>query len=391
MGEVEASSLREAVLFLRQKGYFVAEIAPVGTGLRKEIRFSNPFQARVGLKDIALFARQMATMLEAGITLGMALSIMEKQTSNQKLKKIVAKIGEDIQGGSSFAEALKGHKIFSRLFVSLVKAGEEAGAVEKVLDRIASFLEKDLALRGKIRTALTYPTIVFVFSLVVTYFLLAVVVPQFASILVSLDAQLPLITRFMMALSQAAREGFPILILLGAGFGIGVKTITRWEWGRLLVDRFKFRVPLFSPLFRKSSLASLSRTLSLLLGGGVSILSALEIARESSANTLIEKALKGIAAHIEGGGSLAQGMDLHPDLFPHMVRSMVAIGEETGAKEAMLEKIADFYEREVEDAIASLSAAVEPLLIIFLGGIVGFIVVAMFMPIVAIINTLSAQ
>lgn len=389
-GQIEAEDLRKAVETLRNRGYFVVEVRQPGQGLQREIRLPS-LGGRIGLKQVAVFARQMATLIQAGVTITHALSILEEQENHPGMRKVLKEARTAIEGGASFTDALSQQKVFSRLFLGLVRAGEAAGQVETVLDRLATFLEKELALRGKIRTALTYPTIVLVFAILISYFLLAFIVPQFARILTDLGSELPLLTRALIAVSNLLRQGLPFvvgLVVLGA---LGVGLMGRTPKGRHALDAFKLRLPVFGPLIKKSAVGSFARTLALLLGGGVGVMEALEIAEGSANNTLVEGAIRRVRQGVERGEGMSPGMRQHPDLFPPMVSSMVAIGEEAGSTDTMLAKVADFYEREVEEAVASLSAAIEPLLIVFLGLIVGFIVVGMFMPLFQVISTLSAQ
>lgn len=387
---IEADNLRKAVEILRDRGYFVVEIKEPGRGLQAEVRLPQ-LGGKIGLKDVALFARRMATLIEAGISLTQALAILEEQTENRQMVRIIKEVRLSIEGGASFTEALSKHKVFSRLFISLVRAGEASGHVETILDRIASFLEKELAIRGKIRTAMTYPTLVFVFAVLISYFLLAFVVPQFGRILTDIGSELPLLTRFLMALSDFLRKGLPFFLVFGVGVTFAYRAAYRTPKGKRFIDGLKLRLPVFGPLIRKGAVGSFTRTLALLLGSGVGVMEALEIAEASSGNTLLEEAIQGTRYTVEQGGSIHQGLRTHGNLFPPMVASMVAIGEETGSTDTMLNKVADFYEREVEEAIASLSSAIEPLLIVFLGVIVATIVLGVFLPLLQIINILSTQ
>ncbi|MER3536447.1 MAG: phytochrome sensor protein [Thermus sp.] len=387
---LEAEDLRTAARLLRERGFFVTEIKEPGRGLGAEVRLPA-LERGPGLKDLAIFSRQLATMLSAGLTLLQSLSILEKQTENKKFREIIRKIRLDVEGGSSFSEALAKHPLFSRLYVNLVRAGETSGGMDQILDRIATFLEKELELRGKIRSAMTYPTIVFVFAVGVAYFLLTGIVPQFAQILTDLGSELPLLTRFLIALSELLRKSTPFLLLLAVALFFAYRQYYKTEQGRRVIDRIKLRLPVFGNLNRKTAIARFSRTLALLLSSGVNILEALEIVKGTAGNKVVEEILEETRLRVQGGDPLNLTLAKHPFVFPPMVSSMVAIGEETGALEALLTKIADFYEREVDQAVASLTAAIEPLMIIFMGAIVGMIVAGMFLPLFKIIGTLSAQ
>ncbi len=325
-------------------------------------------------------------MLSAGLTLLQSLSILERQTENKKFREIIKKVRTDVEGGSALSEALSKHKLFSRLYVNLVRAGETSGGMDVILDRLATFLEKELELRGKIRSAMTYPTIVFVFAVGVAYFLLTGIVPQFAQILTDLGSELPLLTRFLIALSNLLRVAtLPLLLLLVVLYFV-YRSYYRTPQGRRVVDRIKLRMPVFGNLNRKTAIARFARTLALLLQSGVNILESLDITKGTAGNAIVEDLVETAKNKVQQGEPLNLTLAQNPLVFPPMVSSMVAIGEETGALDTLLSKIADFYEREVDEAVASLTAAIEPLMIIFLGVIVGMIVAGMFLPLFKIIG-----
>jgi len=387
---IEAEDLRAAARSLRDKGFFVAEIKEQGRGLQAEVKLPG-LERAPGLKDLAVFSRQLATMLSAGLPIVQSLAILEKQTENKKFREILKEVRTEVEGGTTFSEALSKHKLFSRLYVNLVKAGETSGTLDAILDRLATFLEKDLELRGKIRSALTYPTIVFVFAVGVTYFLLTGVVPQFAGILSGLGSELPLLTRLLIAISDALRAGTPFIVLLAIVGFFAYRSYYRTEQGRRVIDRIKLRMPVFGNLNKKSALARFSRTFGLLITSGVNIVESLEITKGTAGNAVVEDILEESKTTIQAGEPVYATIRAYPQVFPPMVGSMIAIGEETGALDVMLQKIGDFYEREVDEAVSSLTAAIEPLMIVFLGGVVALIVAGMFLPLFQIINTLSNQ
>lgn len=387
---IEAEDIRTAARSLRDKGFFVAEIKEQGRGLQAEIKLPG-LDRGPSLKDLAVFSRQLATMLSAGLPIVQSLAILEKQTENKKFREIIKEIRTEVEGGTSFSDALTKHKLFSRLFVNLVKAGETSGTLDAILDRLATFLEKDLELRGKIRSALTYPTIVFVFAVGVTYFLLTGVVPQFAGILTGLGSELPLLTRLLIAISDALRAGTLFIVLLAVVGFFAYRSYYRTEQGRRVIDRIKLRMPVFGNLNKKSALARFSRTFGLLITSGVNIVESLDITKGTAGNAIIEDILEETKTTIQAGEPVYATIQAYPQVFPPMVGSMIAIGEETGALDVMLQKIGDFYEREVDEAVSSLTAAIEPIMIVFLGGVVGLIVAGMFLPLFQIINTLSNQ
>ncbi len=388
-GTVEAEDVRKAVESLRARSLYVVEVREPGQGLRREVRLSDLLAARPGLKDVAVLARQLATMLGAGVTLLQALAILEEQTNKRSLSAIVQKVRRDVEEGASFADALGKHPIFSRLFVSLVRTGEVSGNMDGVLDRVAGYMEKELAIRSKVRSAMTYPTVVFVFAVLVTYFLLAVVVPQFGAILSDIGGELPLTTRLLLALSEFLRAGFPFFLVGGVAGVFAFRLGLRNPAFRGRVDWLKLRFPVFGPLVHKNILASTLRTLATLMRSGVSILEALSITREVAGNVHFKRALDTARRHVERGEGLAGAFLQHREVFPPMVGSMVAIGEETGETDSLLVKVAEYYEREVEDTVAALASLIEPLLIVFLGVVVGFIVLALFLPIVQVIQTIG--
>jgi type IV pilus assembly protein PilC len=387
---IEAEDLRAAARSLRDRGFFVAEIKEQGRGLQAEVKLPG-LERAPGLKDLAVFSRQLATMLSAGLPIVQSLAILEKQTENKKFREILKEVRTEVEGGTTFSEALSKHKLFSRLYVNLVKAGETSGTLDAILDRLATFLEKDLELRGKIRSALTYPTIVFVFAVGVTYFLLTGVVPQFAGILSGLGSELPLLTRLLIAISDALRAGTPFIVLLAIVGFFAYRSYYRTEQGRRVIDRIKLRMPVFGNLNKKSALARFSRTFGLLITSGVNIVESLEITKGTAGNAVVEDILEESKTTIQAGEPVYATIRAYPQVFPPMVGSMIAIGEETGALDVMLQKIGDFYEREVDEAVSSLTAAIEPLMIVFLGGVVALIVAGMFLPLFQIINTLSNQ
>jgi type IV pilus assembly protein PilC len=386
----EADDVRSLARNLREKGLFVAEIKEPGRGLQADIKIPG-LDPQPSLKDLAVFSRQLATMLNAGLPIVQALAILERQTEKKKFQEIIKTVRTEVEGGASFSEALGKHKLFNRLYINLVKAGETSGTLDAILDRLANFLEKDLELRGKIRSALTYPAIVFVFAILVTYFLLTTIVPQFAGILTSLGSELPLLTRFLISVSDFLRHGTLVILVVAVAAYFGYRAYYRTERGKRVIDGFKLRMPVFGNLIKKSSLARFSRTFGLLITSGVNIVESLDITKGTAGNSIVEDILDQTKVAIQSGEPVNTTLQAYPQIFPPMVGSMIAIGEETGALDTMLQKIADFYEREVDEAVSSLTAAIEPLMIIFLGLVVGLIVAGMFLPLFKIIGTLSQQ
>ena len=389
---MEAGSERDVAASLRQKGYFISEIKAPKSGLNADIKLPKwlDIGSRPGLRDVTLFSRQFATVINAGLPVVQSLSILQKQADKQGMKDALKKVREDVETGLPLSNALaKFPAIFNRLYVYLVRAGEASGNLDGILERVASYQEKQAELRGKIKSALTYPVVVLVIALGVTYFLLTGIVPQFATILDQLGGDLPVITQVLVAISDFLLNQwwllFGIIGLLIAGFIFYYRT----NHGRHVIDRLSLRLPVFGPLVQKSAIASFSNTFGLLLRSGVNIIESIDITKGTAGNIIVEDVLEETKEAVQRGEQISNTLTRYPNVFPPLVSSMIAIGEETGAVDSMLEKIAQFYEREVDEAVSSLTAALEPMLIVFLGVIVGFIVAGMFLPMFSIIGTLS--
>lgn len=375
---------------LREKNFLIVSITEPKTGLSQDIKIPGLGDGLPGLKPVAIFSRQMATMIDAGLPLVQSLAILARQVDHKGLQKILKDVRIDVEGGLPFSDAISKYpKVFNRLYLNLVRAGEVSGTLDMVLDRIAIFQEKDLALRGKIKGALTYPVIVLVFALGVTYFLLTTVVPQFAGILISLNAPLPLITQGLIATSNFLQNQTLLMVAIIAVLVFAYRWYYAREDGRRVIDRIKLKMPVFGNLISKAALASFSRTLSLLIKSGVNIIESLDITRGAANNAVVEDALLNAKNAVMQGEQMSQPMAAAVEVFSPMVVSMVAIGEETGGLDTMLDKIADYYDREVDEAVDQLTAAIEPIMIIFLGAIVGLIVAGMFLPMFSIIGALS--
>ena len=375
---------------LREKNFLIVSITEPKSGLSQDIKIPGLGDGLPGLKPVAIFSRQMATMIDAGLPLVQSLAILARQVDHKGLQKILKDVRIDVEGGLPFSDAISKYpKVFNRLYLNLVRAGEVSGTLDMVLDRIAIFQEKDLALRGKIKGALTYPVIVLVFALGVTYFLLTTVVPQFAGILISLNAPLPLITQGLIATSNFLQNQTLLMVAIIAVLVFAYRWYYAREDGRRVIDRIKLKMPVFGNLISKAALASFSRTLSLLIKSGVNIIESLDITRGAANNAVVEDALLNAKNAVMQGEQMSQPMAAAVEVFSPMVVSMVAIGEETGGLDTMLDKIADYYDREVDEAVDQLTAAIEPIMIIFLGAIVGLIVAGMFLPMFSIIGALS--
>ena len=389
---MEAASQRDVATALRDKGLIPTEIKAPKSGLNADIKL--PAWLDIGSKpnarDVTLFSRQFATVINAGLPVVQSLSILQKQAEKQGLKDALKKVREDVETGLPLSEALaKFPGIFNRLYIYLVRAGEASGNLDGILERIASYQEKQAALRGKLKSAMTYPTVVMVIALGVTYFLLTGIVPQFAGILTQLGGELPLITRILMSISDFLVNQWYLLPVIIGSLVFGVGYAYRTDKGRHIIDRLLLKMPIIGNLVQKTAIASFSNTFGLLLKSGVNIIESIEITKGTAGNVIVEDVLSEAKQAVQRGEQISATLVDHPLVFPPLVSSMIAIGEETGAVDGMLEKIASFYEREVNKAVEGLTAALEPMLIVFLGGVVGFIVAGMFLPMFAIIGQLS--
>jgi type IV pilus assembly protein PilC len=383
-GEIAASSQADVVAALRQK-----KIIPTSIKIKEEKRRMGLFGARVSRRALAVFTRQFATMLNAGLPLLSCLEILAKQTESPALRRVLGEVRTDVEGGLSLADALRRQpKVFDNLYVNMVESGETGGALDVILVRLANYLEKSAALIRKIRGAMIYPIIILCVATLAISVLLIFVIPVFARMFQGVGAELPGMTRVVVGLSNLLKVwAIPLVIILIAIFTI----LRRWhktEAGARTIDPILLKVPVFGNLIRKQSIARLSRTLSTLLSSGVPIIDALEITAKSSGNWLIEDAILKARTSIKGGENIADPLS-KTAVFPPMVTQMIAIGEASGGLDEMLAKVADFYDSEVDQAVENLTAALEPVIMVVLGGIVGFIVISMYLPIFQLASTIQ--
>jgi type IV pilus assembly protein PilC len=334
--------------------------------------------------DLVLFTRQLATMIEAGISLVQALTALYEQCDPKRQKNlrfVISDVTARVQGGETFHESIGKHpRVFNRLFVSMVKAGEAGGLLSEILDRLAGFLEASARLRKKIKSAMTYPVIVICIAFLITTFLIVRVVPVFGEIFNDFGAKLPAPTQFLIDLSDFVRSKWYFLILGIGGTIFGLRTFLRSNRGRQLSDRWKLKLPVFGPLIHKICMSRFARTFAQLIRSGVPILEVLDIVGGSSGNHVVETSIKGVVVDVERGDNLSVALS-KKKIFPPMMLRMVAAGESTGRIDGMLEKMADFWDEEIEAMLDALTSLIEPMLIVFLGVIVGGIVIAMFLPI----------
>jgi type IV pilus assembly protein PilC len=389
-GTLEAESVAVVAGKLRSMGYVPVSIESNETNLSaREIKIPG-LSGRIKLKEVAVFSRQFATMINSGLTLLRSLSILADQTENKELARIVGEVRKDVERGSSLSAALAKHpKAFSRLYVAMVRSGETGGSLDSVLLRLATTIEQQVNLRRKVKSAMTYPIVVGVIVVLILIAMLIFVVPMFKGMYGDLDAKLPLPTMILLTASNVFKKFFP-LVFVGAGAGVyAVKRYIKTPDGRRRWDAYKLKAPVFGQLAHKTALARFSRSLAALVRAGVPILDALEIVADTAGNAVVAEAVADTQAAVKSGESLAKPLEAHP-VFPPMVTQMIAVGEETGALDELLEKIADFYDAEVEATVDALTSLIEPLLIVVMGVSVGGMVIALYMPMFSIIGKLGA-
>jgi type IV pilus assembly protein PilC len=376
-GEIAANSKEDVLALLRKQN-----IQPINvTAKPKEIKLS--FGApKVKDKDIVIFTRQLATMIDAGLPLVQCLDILGSQTENKTLQKTVNQVRTDVESGATFADALKKHpKIFDALYCNMVAAGEAGGILDTILGRLAAFMEKFAKIKGQIKSAMIYPAIILFVAVAVVSLLLVVVVPMLANIFVEAKMQLPFPTRVVMAFSNFLKGWGGLSLLLAAvGIFVGLKQFRKTEQGLRTTDGIALKVPVAGSLIQRVAVAKFTRTLGTLLTSGVPILEGLLIVSRTAGNKVVEEAILATRQSVSEGKTLADPLG-RAKIFPAMVVSMISVGEATGALDNMLNKIADFYDDEVDSAVAALTSMLEPMLMIFLGVVVGFVIVAMYMPI----------
>ena len=382
-GTLDADSERLALGKLRDMGYLPLEVKEqkVAKGGVLDTFLGIFTQKRVKGKDIVTFTRQISTLIDSGLPLLRSLNILGEQTENPNLKVQIKDVASSVQGGSTFSDALAKHpKTFNKLFINMVKAGEAGGVLEVVLARLAEFSEKEAAVKAKVKGAMIYPALILVAGIGVVLFLTIAIIPTFASMFSEIGLILPLPTRVMMALSDFLRGFWWLNLLVILALVVIYKMWVKKEQGRYQADKIKLRIPILGQLVRKSGISRFTRTLGTLITSGVPILQALLIVRDTAGNEVISRAMVAVHNSIREGESIAGPLGNSP-IFPPMVVHMVAVGEETGALDTMLIKVSDAYDQEVDITVDALTSIIEPLLILGMGGVVGFIVLAMYLPI----------
>ena len=387
-GKMEADGEGAVATRLRSQGFIPIQISKEGRVSTKTELHILP--QRVKLKDLAVFSRQFATMINSGLSLLRALNILSEQTENPLLAKTIGQLRDDVERGSSLSGSMSKHpKVFSTLFVAMVKAGETGGQLDTVLMRVADNYEADYKLRQKVKSAMTYPVVVAGIAVILVIIMLLFIVPTFAGMFEGLGGTLPLPTQIQLTMSQSAKFLVPAFIVASVSGFIAYKRLRRSNAGfRLRADKVKLKAPIFGDLFQKVAVSRFTRTLALLLRAGVPVLQALDIVAESTGNEVLTRAATDVRESVRSGESMASPLAKH-EVFPPMVVQMIAVGEDTGALDAMLDKVSDFYDQEVESTTESLTSLIEPIMIAVLGGIVGAMVIALYMPMFKIFDLIK--
>ena len=388
-GKIDAESPAQVAAKLKSMGYAPLKIGEVGSsGMRMEIRLPA-VGSKVKLKEIAIFSRQFSTMINSGLSMLRSLSILEEQQPNKKFAEVIGEVRAEVESGSSLSNAMGRHPdIFQPLMINMIRAGEVGGFLDQVLSQIADNYESEVKLRGKVKSAMTYPVAVLVMAILMTIGMLMFVVPTFAGLFTQLGGQLPAPTQILVNLSNFLKVAIvPLVILTIVAFAVWTR-VKNTTQVREFVDPLKLKAPIFGNLFQKIALARFCRNLGTMLRSGVPILQALDIVADTSGNKVVTHAVEDIEESVRQGESLTRPLSQH-SVFPAMVVQMLAVGEDTGALDAMLGKIAAFYDAEVESTTEQLTALIEPLMIAVLGGIVGSMIIALYMPIFKIFDLIK--
>lgn len=387
-GRAEADNEKALSKRLEDSGYWVSQVTQDESSMKKSkgiILFG-----RIKPDHLSIFCRQFSTMINAGVSLVRCLQVLETQTQNERLKTVTRDLINRVEGGETLSRSLSHHKCFSPLFIGLVRAGEVGGVLDETLERLSIFLEADSKLKRKVKAAMTYPVLVMVVAFLIVTGLVVFIVPKFIEIFKDFKVEMPMMTQILINISKFTTSKQGAIILIGGGVGsiIAWKKFKSTKFGKRVYDKYKLKVPVFGKLSHNIAVARFTRTLGTLLSSGVPILQAMETVAGAVDNETFYETIMKCRARVREGDSIGDPL-AKSGLFPPMVVQMVSIGEETGALDQMLGKVADFYEIEVEAQLQSLAAALEPLMIVVLGVIVGFIVIALFMPMIAMVSSLS--
>ena len=412
-GVIEAANSNDAIGQLRQAGYFPTSVVEEGKGgARKSAAKKTTVKPAAGVgtakksanielfkketvksKTLMIFTRQLATLIDAGLPLLRGLTVLGKQEKDPVLKRTINQLADSVQGGNTFSESLAQHpKIFNKLYINMVKAGELGGVLELVLNRLAEFQEKAQKIANKVKSAMAYPMIVLVIAILIMWFLLVFIVPKFEQIFKDMlgNKPLPEMTQAVIGISKLVQENFGSIVGIVAAIVVGYKLFARTASGRVILDRVKLRVPMLGDLLRKSAISRFTRTLGTLVESGVPILQALNITKDTAGNAVISDAIMKVHDAVKEGESIVAPLEAS-GVFPPLVISMIDVGEETGQLPNMLLKVADVFDDEVDNSVAGLTSMLEPLMIVFLALVVGSIVIALFMPLISIIQQMQNQ
>ncbi len=386
-GEIEGSSKAAAAAILRGKGLTVVDLNEI-----KATWATIEVGGRIKPRDLTIFSRQFATMVNSGLSILRCLYVLEEQSTNKKLSAIIAKVSSDVESGSTLSDALAKHpQVFNRLYISMISAGEVGGILDDVLNRLATQLEKEDSIRRAVKSAMVYPALIGSLAIAVLVGMVLFLIPIFAAMYRDLgNAQLPALTRFMVDLSAIFRSVWGLVFLAVIIFMVwGIKRLLRTEKGRMAWDRFKLVIPMgVGQIIRKLAVARFSRTFGTLVSSGVPILQAIDITGKAAGNVVIESAMERVHHQVREGQSITGQLE-QEKIFPAMVTQMISVGEETGSLDTMLAKIAEFYEEEVDSSIKALTSILEPILMLFVGGIVGLVVISMYLPIFSMMNIVN--
>ena len=385
-GEIEAPDRTAAVAELRRKAILVTQIKEKAGGPARAGGVGGRFGGKVKDKEMAIFTRQFSTMVDAGLPLVQCLTILAEQSESKTLRTVTSRVAGSVEAGSTLADALRRHpKTFDELYVNLVEVGEAGGILDTVLQRLSVYIEKAAALKRKVKSAMIYPLTIVGVAFIVVIFMLTFVIPTFAKMFAGMGADLPLPTLIVINLSNFATRFWWLIIGAAIGIVVGIRAYYKTEGGRSLIDALVLKLPVFGTLIRKVSVARFTRTLGTLVSSGVPILEGLRITARTAGNRVVERAVLETRASVTAGKTLAEPLKAST-VFPPMVVQMISVGEQTGALDAMLNKIADFYDDEVDTAVTALTALLEPMMIVFLGVVIGGLVIAMYLPIFRLVT-----
>ncbi|OGL03473.1 MAG: pilus assembly protein PilC [Candidatus Rokubacteria bacterium RIFCSPLOWO2_02_FULL_68_19] len=385
-GEIEAPDRTAAVAELRRKAILVTQIKEKAGGPARAGGVGGRFGGKVKDKEMAIFTRQFSTMVDAGLPLVQCLTILAEQSESKTLRTVTSRVAGSVEAGSTLADALRRHPTtFDELYVNLVEVGEAGGILDTVLQRLSVYIEKAAALKRKVKSAMIYPLTIVGVAFIVVIFMLTFVIPTFAKMFAGMGADLPLPTLIVIRLSDFATRFWWLIIGGAIGIVVGIRAYYRTEGGRSLIDALVLKLPVFGTLIRKVSVARFTRTLGTLVSSGVPILEGLRITARTAGNRVVERAVLETRASVTAGKTLAEPLKAST-VFPPMVVQMISVGEQTGALDAMLNKIADFYDDEVDTAVTALTALLEPMMIVFLGVVIGGLVIAMYLPIFRLVT-----